>query len=745
VRLAHQDPIRPDHGSGRAPPGEARPESQGQIATILESITDAFYALDGEFRFTYLNARAVSVQADLLNREMAREDFLGRRVFDVFPPLARPDAQEQFRAAASEHRTIVFEVRLTPSGRWLDIHISPGEQGLSVYFREITDRKSAEADRERRALQQALIAELGLRAAATDDLQELMDGTAALVADGLDVELVAVAEVLDDDTGALVLRAGVGWGPGAMGRSGSLGSSSLVGYTVMTGDAVVSEDVTHDERFSVSPFLAGHKPVSAAAIAIAGREEPFGALAVFAREQRTFSDDDINFLHAMANVLYTAVERAQAAEALHDVREAERRRLARALHDEAMQDLSYAMALAADPEQAGRADEPLLRVLQRVSRQLRGAVYDLRLADERDRPFGELLAELVEVHRTMATSMDIVLAPESPASALGDLGTEVLRILGESLTNARRHAAARRVDVRVWATAGALCAEVTDDGDGFEPDARAAPGTESRGLTGMRERAELLGGRLDVRTALGTGTTVHLRVPMGTARRAGETVHVLLVEDHAAVRESMAAAFAREPGFEVVAHAGSLAEARRRLRGVDVAIVDLGLPDGNGADLIPDLRAENADAQALVLSAGLDRSAVAAAVERGAAGALSKDAHLRDVVNAVRRLRAGETLMPIDEVVELLGFARRERHRELDDRRALETLTPRERQILQLLAEGLDTQRSATRLHISPRTHRNHVSKILMKLGVHSQLQAVVFALRYELVDVGVGVVHPRG
>jgi DNA-binding NarL/FixJ family response regulator len=159
-----------------------------------------------------------------------------------------------------------------------------------------------------------------------------------------------------------------------------------------------------------------------------------------------------------------------------------------------------------------------------------------------------------------------------------------------------------------------------------------------------------------------------------------------------------------------------------------VAIIDLVLPDGDGSDLVAELRAVNPSAQALVLSANVDRSAAARAVEKAAAGVLSKIAYLQEVVGAVGRVLAGETLIPLDELVELLRFAGRERERELDERRLIETLTAREREILQLLADGLDGPAMAARLYISPRTQRNHVADILGKLSVHSQLQAVISA-----------------
>jgi DNA-binding NarL/FixJ family response regulator len=218
-----------------------------------------------------------------------------------------------------------------------------------------------------------------------------------------------------------------------------------------------------------------------------------------------------------------------------------------------------------------------------------------------------------------------------------------------------------------------------------------------------------------------------------------EAVRVLLVEDHTAVRESLASTFEREAGFNVVGQAESLAEARQMLHEaepVDVAVVDLGLPDGYGADLIKELREASPQAQALVLSASLDRAEIARAVERGAAGVLHKTTHLDEVVEAVLRLRAGETLLPIEEVVELLRFASTRREEEYEARIAIARLTSREIEVLQVLAEGLDGERIAERLHISLRTERNHMSNILAKLGVHSQLQALVFALRYGVVEI---------
>jgi DNA-binding NarL/FixJ family response regulator len=260
----------------------------------------------------------------------------------------------------------------------------------------------------------------------------------------------------------------------------------------------------------------------------------------------------------------------------------------------------------------------------------------------------------------------------------------------------------------------------------------------------MRERARALGGTLQVESEPGKGTKMRFEMALPTDQKqttsSQELIRILLVEDHSSFREATASVFEQEPGFEVVGQAGSLAEARKMLEygasEADVALVDLGLPDGYGGDLINELRAVNPRAQALVLSATLDRAEIAGAVEAGAAGVLHKSADMEEVVHSVRRVRAGEMLLPMEEVVELLRFAGSHRRQEQEARQAIAQLTPREKEVLQALAEGLDSKEIAQQLGISTVTERNHVASILAKLGVHSRLQAMIFAVRHGVVDI---------
>jgi len=213
---------------------------------------------------------------------------------------------------------------------------------------------------------------------------------------------------------------------------------------------------------------------------------------------------------------------------------------------------------------------------------------------------------------------------------------------------------------------------------------------------------------------------------------------ILLVEDHTSFRQTLAYLFDQQPDFRVVAQAGTLVEARRAMEGseADLGVIDLSLPDGEGTGLIAELRDANADFAALVLTASLDRADHASAVEAGAAGVLHKSADVDVILDATRRLGEGETLFSQDELIELLRLAGQNREEELEARVSIEQITPREREVLRLLAEGLSNKEIAAKLYMSIDTERTHIMNILNKLGVHSRIQALLFAARHGLVEI---------
>jgi DNA-binding NarL/FixJ family response regulator len=215
-----------------------------------------------------------------------------------------------------------------------------------------------------------------------------------------------------------------------------------------------------------------------------------------------------------------------------------------------------------------------------------------------------------------------------------------------------------------------------------------------------------------------------------------DAAKILLVEDHASFRQALAFMFEREPEFTVAAQAGSVAEARESVDGADVAVVDLGLPDGDGIELVEDFSSRKPPVATLVLSASLEPARFASAVEAGAAGVLHKSASITEIVDAVRRLMAGEALISANDMIQMLRTVSRKRQEEMESRQMIDKLTRREKEVLQALGEGLDSKEIAQKLHITVETERTHMVNILNKLGVHSRLQALVFALRNGVIEV---------
>ncbi|MDP9381353.1 MAG: response regulator transcription factor [Chloroflexota bacterium] len=210
---------------------------------------------------------------------------------------------------------------------------------------------------------------------------------------------------------------------------------------------------------------------------------------------------------------------------------------------------------------------------------------------------------------------------------------------------------------------------------------------------------------------------------------------ILFVDDHASFRQALALICSREPDMTVVGQAGSLQDARGMLDGVDVLVLDLDLPDGNGREIIGDLQAVNSNARVLVLTGSVNKLDLAQAVEAGADGVIRKLAGIEEIVTAIRRLSQGEHLLSPRDFMDSLRLTNQHRELHQDAQTKIGRLTAREREVLQSLAEGMSDKEIADQLHITADTARKHVVNILGKLGVDSRLQAVLFAVRNNAVE----------
>ena len=265
-------------------------ESNRRTEDILESISDAFFALDLEWRYTYLNERALDRIQEAKGEELTREVLMGKNCWEVFPETVGTRFDQELHRALSEQRTVEFESYSPPLSRWVGVHAYPSKEGLTVYVQDITDRKEAEKEVEIRTHQQAAVADLGLRALANDNLQLLMDETAALVARILGVEYSKVVELLPGGE-ELLLRAGVGWREGLVGVAReSAGEGSEAGYTLRSNEPVIMEDLSTEERFATTPLLEEHGVISGMSVVIYGGGGPFAPTAgATGASQRTTS------------------------------------------------------------------------------------------------------------------------------------------------------------------------------------------------------------------------------------------------------------------------------------------------------------------------------------------------------------------------------------------------------------------------------------------------------------------------
>ncbi len=202
---------------------------------------------------------------------------------------------------------------------------------------------------------------------------------------------------------------------------------------------------------------------------------------------------------------------------------------------------------------------------------------------------------------------------------------------------------------------------------------------------------------------------------------------VLIVDDHAVVREGIRALIEREPGMVVVGEAGSVAEAIRRAdeTAPTLVVLDLRLPDGSGIEACREIRARHPAAQVLILTSFGEDDAVMAAVMAGAAGFLLKGSRPGELSAAIRSIADGNSLLDPSVTAGVLERIRKAGSRALDE--DLSQLTDQEFRILELIAEGKTNKEIAAEVFLSDKTVKNYVSNILEKLALHRRSEAAAF------------------
>lgn len=446
-------------------------ESHTLLSSVIEGTDDAIFMKDGAGRYVLVNSRTASIFGEPV------EEVVGKTDADLLPPEAAGSLVEADARVLATGESITLEEVVPVAGAERSFLVSKsayrdheGEvAGVIGVATDVTEIKRTE-----KALKQS------------EELYRTVVEQAAETIFLVDVQTRRIIQA------NLAFHDLLGYTPEDL--------ETLTLYDIVAHDRVsidrITERILREGRYRVGERLYLCKDgtfldveVSAAAL--------------------SYGDTDV-----MCVVAHDITERKQTEEALSEVREAERRRIARDLHDLSLQHIASALQMmqATQIEEGFDEDSELaqqISALREAVRGLRGAIYDLRL--EGRRSFFRSIESLVELNRQLAPEREVRLAVSGscPEDLPEKVKTQLTRVVQEALTNVRKHSEARTVTVSLDCEDGWIEVEVADDGRGF--DASEAP--SGYGVPGMRERLREIGGELSVESGPGEGARLSFRAP----------------------------------------------------------------------------------------------------------------------------------------------------------------------------------------------------------------------------------------
>ncbi len=366
------------------------------------------------------------------------------------------------------------------------------------------------------------------------------------------------------------------------------------------------------------------------------------------------------------------------------------------------------------------------QMLRQTIDQVRSALADLRppALDELG-----LIVALRELARAMQAAgvmkFDVQGTEPTPRMA-ADREIALYRIAQEAFTNAAKHSSGSRVEARLSHGPEGVTLRIADDGQGFDV---AAPlrNRESLGMVTMRERAHAVGAKLEIEAVRNRAAPSQYGPPRRNRRRLMSAISIVIVDDHAMLREGLAHLLGQQADFQVCGSCGDGRESAAlvaRLR-PDVVVIDISMPGLNGIEVTRQIREHTPSTAVVILSMHASAAHVFQALEAGAKAYLQKESAFEEIVEAVRAVHAGRSYLSpriAAVVAEQVGERRVGENR-------MARLTRREREILQMVAEGRSSVEIGRTLFLSPRTVDTYRSRLMKKLSLPDLAAVVRFAM----------------
>ena len=528
---------------------------------------------------------------------------------------------------------------------------------------------------------------------------------------------------------------------------GTPSRAGLMGEVISRRGPVIVE--RYEQLAQPLPDSAFHELGPWLAVPIWWNGEIVGTFGVAANDHgRSFDQHEIELLTHFAKHAAVAIENARLYAASHDLGMAEERnRLAREIHDTLAQSLltltfqlrAARGLIAAEPDRAAAELLAAETNARTALEEARRSVWNLGPAALETGSLIEALQGETDPRRAGMPCRLVVSGASRPLAA--DVQLALLRVAQEAISNARKHAQGSHVEIRLEFLDDSVALSVADDGTGFDPavvDQRATA-SGGFGLSSMAERLRRLGGGFRIASGPGNepGTTIVATVPYprpapesrSERKEAPQQVRfrIVVIDDHPATRAGLAALLDAQPDMAVVGQAADGEEGLRMVADLqpEVALVDLRLPKLGGVETIVRLTRMRVPTRIIVVTSFAQDELVLQALRSGAQGYVLKDAGGEELAAAVRTVGGGGTYLTPLVAGKLAGTLTQ------GDR-----LTPREREVLHLIGQGLADKEIAVEIGTSAKTAQFHVANLLDKLGAQNRTDAVRIGYARGLIEV---------